>query len=380
MDYLAVRRRHTAAIWVPAGNTGNVDVVDVATGKVTPVGGFPTAPATPPRAPQRGRARRPSATASVWIGNRADDSVCAVDARTLARGRLPSSLPSMPDGVAYVAATREVWVTTPRDRSITIVDVSGKTERAAGRHQDRRRSRGAGGRPSARPLLHEPGGQGSDAAKSTSKTRKVVATLAGRLRQRRGRAGWRSTPGAACCSWPAPTARSRSTWPTAASRWAGSRRAAASTTSTTRPGPASCSSPSGRDAKLTTARVAANGALTRVAASPTAAGARCVVAGTDGTGYVADSAGGRLIVVKPPPSAVTPSGRDARAGVDAGVRAADRGRLGRGAAAPRAAASGARRPAPSRRPAAPSAWARSRAAARPSRARAPALALLAPGR
>ena len=34
-------------------------------------------------------------------------------------------LDSMPDGVAYVAPTKEVWVTTPRDKSIRVLD--GKT-------------------------------------------------------------------------------------------------------------------------------------------------------------------------------------------------------------------------------------------------------------
>jgi DNA-binding beta-propeller fold protein YncE len=34
-------------------------------------------------------------------------------------------LDSMPDGVAYVALTKEVWVTTPRDKSIRVLD--GKT-------------------------------------------------------------------------------------------------------------------------------------------------------------------------------------------------------------------------------------------------------------
>src|SRR5262249_29686530 len=34
-------------------------------------------------------------------------------------------LDSMPDGLAYVAQTKEVWVTTPRDKSIRILD--GKT-------------------------------------------------------------------------------------------------------------------------------------------------------------------------------------------------------------------------------------------------------------
>ena len=34
------------------------------------------------------------------------------------------SIPSSPDGVAYVAGTHEVWVTTPRDQSIVVLDVS----------------------------------------------------------------------------------------------------------------------------------------------------------------------------------------------------------------------------------------------------------------
>src|ERR1700682_4925222 len=33
---------HTGFVWAPAGNTGAVDVLDTATGKVTQVSGFPT--------------------------------------------------------------------------------------------------------------------------------------------------------------------------------------------------------------------------------------------------------------------------------------------------------------------------------------------------
>lgn len=59
----------------------------------------------------------------VYIGNRGDSSVCAVDAATLTRGGCVT-IPSMPDGLAYIARTKEVWVTTPRDQSIAILDVS----------------------------------------------------------------------------------------------------------------------------------------------------------------------------------------------------------------------------------------------------------------
>jgi len=49
--------------------------------------------------------------------------VCAVDAKTLKLGAC-LKLPSSPDGVAYVASAKEVWVTTPRDQTITVLDAS----------------------------------------------------------------------------------------------------------------------------------------------------------------------------------------------------------------------------------------------------------------
>src|SRR5206468_13134490 len=59
----------------------------------------------------------------VYVGNRADSTVCAVDAATLERGACVT-VPSMPDGLAFIARTKEVWVTTPRDQSIVVLDVS----------------------------------------------------------------------------------------------------------------------------------------------------------------------------------------------------------------------------------------------------------------
>src|SRR6202040_2152037 len=57
----------------------------------------------------------------VYIGNRGDSTVCAFDSCSLARGT-SGPLESVPDGVAYVAPTKEVWVTTPRDKSIRVLD------------------------------------------------------------------------------------------------------------------------------------------------------------------------------------------------------------------------------------------------------------------
>lgn len=122
MDYFAYdMARHR--LWVPAGNTASVDVID-ATGKVTRIEGFPTA-----ERDIHGQKRiiGPSSVTFgdgvAFIGNRADSTVCAVDALTLRRGACVT-LSSPPDGLAYVKSTREVWVTTPRTQSLTILSAA----------------------------------------------------------------------------------------------------------------------------------------------------------------------------------------------------------------------------------------------------------------
>ena len=125
MDYLAYDPA-TNRIWVPAGNTGQVDVVDVGTGKVTAIGGFATAPARRPGRPRLGPSSATVGEGVIWVGNRADDRLSAYDARSLAQ-TATCQLSSMPDGLAYVRSTHEVWVTTPGDRSITIVGAGPKT-------------------------------------------------------------------------------------------------------------------------------------------------------------------------------------------------------------------------------------------------------------
>jgi DNA-binding beta-propeller fold protein YncE len=123
MDYVAYDAA-TDRIWLPAGNTGNVDVVDAKTGKVSVIGGFPTAPSTRP-----GRRVGPSSVTIAgdvaWVGNRADNRLSSFDARTLAP-RATLRLDAMPDGLQYVRRTHEVWVTTPGARALTIVGVGGK--------------------------------------------------------------------------------------------------------------------------------------------------------------------------------------------------------------------------------------------------------------
>ncbi len=130
MDYIAYDRAHHR-VWVPAGNTGSVDVVDTTNDKITQLADFPTV-----EVERRGTKRTvgpSSATVGdgvVYIGNRADHSVCGVDAATLQKGAC-LKLDSMPDGLAYVAATREVWATTPGDRTIVILDASDRNKLTA---------------------------------------------------------------------------------------------------------------------------------------------------------------------------------------------------------------------------------------------------------
>jgi hypothetical protein len=123
MDYIAFDAA-TNHLWVPGGNTGAVDVVDIATGKVRQILNLPTA-----EVQARGGTRvlGPSGISIgqgvVYIGNRGGSDVCAYNSRTLARVAC-QHLDSRPDGVAYVAPTKEVWVTTPAEQGIRILDAA----------------------------------------------------------------------------------------------------------------------------------------------------------------------------------------------------------------------------------------------------------------
>ncbi len=138
LDYFAYDRS-TGRLWVPASNTGSVDVIDEATDNVSQVIGFQTG-----EVELRGRKIKLGPTAVsigdgvVYVGNRGDSSLCVIDARSLERGEcLPVAPPSAgraaaPDGVVYVAATRELWITTgapplgiaSADKSIQVFDAS----------------------------------------------------------------------------------------------------------------------------------------------------------------------------------------------------------------------------------------------------------------
>ena len=129
MDYIAFDPE-TKFVWVPAGNTAQVVVVDTASGSVKQISGLPTAEMG---AGDRKRVVGPSSVSigggMAYVGNRADSSICAFDARSLANGPC-RKLDGMPDGVAYVGGANEVWVTTPRDRSIRVLDAKTLEEKS----------------------------------------------------------------------------------------------------------------------------------------------------------------------------------------------------------------------------------------------------------
>ena len=129
MDYIAFDAA-TNSLWVPGGNTGAVDVVDVTTSKVRQIPSLPTS-----QVEARGGTRvlGPSGVSIgegvVYIGNRGGSDVCAFNARTLARVAC-AHLDSAPDGVAYVAPMKEVWVTTPGEQSIRVLDATTLMQKA----------------------------------------------------------------------------------------------------------------------------------------------------------------------------------------------------------------------------------------------------------
>ena len=107
--------RATGKVWVPASNTGSVNVIDEATDAISQVTGFATG-----EIERRGIKITLGPTAAsvgdgvVYIGNRGNGTLCVIDAKTFARAEcVPVSVDRAvtPDGVVYVAATRELWIT-----------------------------------------------------------------------------------------------------------------------------------------------------------------------------------------------------------------------------------------------------------------------------
>ncbi|PYL61520.1 MAG: hypothetical protein DMF24_07010, partial [Verrucomicrobia bacterium] len=123
LDYFAYNRA-TGKLWVPASDTESVDIIDEATEAVSRITGFQTG-----EIERHGRKITVGPTAAsigdgvVYIGNRGNATLCVIDPQTLDRGEcFPASSDHSvtPDGVVYVAKTKELWVTTRPVSSATV--------------------------------------------------------------------------------------------------------------------------------------------------------------------------------------------------------------------------------------------------------------------
>jgi len=138
LDYFAFDKSNHR-VWVPAANTGSVDVIDTATDEIRRVEGFSVK-----EVELRGKLRPvgPSSVAIgdgvVYVGSRADSKICTIDGRTLktldciAFAPASAGMAAAPDGLIYIAATRELWATSgappigipAADRAIKILSAS----------------------------------------------------------------------------------------------------------------------------------------------------------------------------------------------------------------------------------------------------------------
>lgn len=287
MDYLAA---DGARVWVPAGNTGKVFVLDG--GKFATVEGFAT---------KEGRGGRLMGPSSVtigdgvaYVGNRGDSSICAIDGKSLAKKGCVV-LPSSPDGTFYVATTKEVWVTTPRDESLQILDV-----------KDPAAPKLAG----SIKLPGEPEGYAVDVEKGVVFTNleDKNRTLAIDAKSRKVTSTWE--PG---CSEKGP--RGLAVDPARGLLLVACTDGVVSLDekSGARKGRIDTGAgvdnidylkqrvyvAAGQAEKLTVAEVAADGSFKAVASEKVGKGSRVVVATSDGTAYAADSTAGQLWVFKP---------------------------------------------------------------------------------
>lgn len=297
LDYLAVDRA-AGKVWVPAGDTASVDVVDVATGKVTRIEGFPTVE----REGRNGKRLVGASSVTLaegvaYIGNRGNSEVCAVDTARLAKGACVA-LPFPPDGLQYVAATKEVWATTPKDKSIHVIDVATPGKLAV---KERIAFEG------------EPEGYAIDQARGVFYTNLEDAnkTLVLDARTRKVTATWEPRCGADGPRGLALDVAKGFLFVACTDRVQVLDAGHGGAQLGTLPAGEGIDNidylderaqlyiAAGKSGTLTLARVDAKGAPAVVATVPTAPGARVVVAAANGTAYVADGKQGRVIALAP---------------------------------------------------------------------------------
>jgi uncharacterized protein (TIGR02246 family) len=117
MDYLAADRRE-GRIWIPAGETGAVVVINAADGALSRAVGFPTSEHDLLGSRHRvGPSAVAVANGAAYIGNRGDSTICAVDPASLKRGpcltlgAAGGGLAGSADGLVFIPETQELWAT-----------------------------------------------------------------------------------------------------------------------------------------------------------------------------------------------------------------------------------------------------------------------------
>ena len=309
LDYFAYDYT-SRRLWVPAANTGSVDVIDTATDQIKRVEGFSVS-----QVELRGKLRSvgPSSVAIgdgvVYIGSRADSKICVINARTLNLGACIAFAPpsagmaAAPDGLIYIAATRELWATSgappigipAADRSIKILSASRRTNLT----------------PAGKiPLPGSAEGYAVDNIHGRFYTNieETGQTVAIDVRKRTVVSTWRS------CDHPSGVAvDSKRGFVFVAcgdhvivldagqdGRLAGSIPTGAGVDNIDyAEGTGLLYAAAAEAAQLTIARVDNNGRPTSLAIVPTTKGARSVVAGTGGYAYLIDPLGGSILKVEP---------------------------------------------------------------------------------
>ena len=297
LDYLAYDPARDR-VWVPAGGTGRVDVIDAKSEQITPIEGFPTK-----EVERRGQKRMvgpSSATVGVgvvYVGNRADATVCAIDATSLAKQECVT-LDSSPDGLQYVAATKEVWVTTPRAKSIRILDAATPAHPAV---------------KATIQLDGEPEGFAVDDQRGVFYTNleDKDATLAIDLKSHATTKQWQPKCGEDGPKGLALDAAANHLVVVCPDHLVSLDAASGNVVGTLQVGggldaidfaPARhvITAAAGGAARVVFAKLAPDGSLTELASAPTVKGARNAVAGANGNAFVADGRGGAILVVPVP--------------------------------------------------------------------------------
>jgi hypothetical protein len=284
-------------VLVPAGGTGNLDLVDPKTGAVTAIGGFSR---TAGGGDGHGHGVTSVDGGEGWLfaTDRTAQALVVIDPRArqiVGRARLAGG----PDYVRYVAATRELWVTEPGDARVEVFALSSAKPPVPAH-------------AAFIPIRGEPESLVIDGRRGRAYMHRWKRdTLAVDLRTRKIVATW-----SAGCGAPRGIALDE----TRGLLLVGCEDGAATALDAEHDGKLLSTAKSGggvdiiaydagrrrlylpgdESATLAIISVSAGGALTVLGTQPTVAGAHCAT--TDGAGnvYVCDPARGRLLVIRDP--------------------------------------------------------------------------------